>query len=333
MGESLRSTVRAFATGSILTLCLLLLGAPARAVTWYSTDFGSAYEPEVSWAAYDNWLAIDPDNGTVGITSDGGAAYIGGIAPGDNRDYSLIYRDFLRDPVAAKTPIVKVTVTLAVVDPDATADGDAFFLVFYDNAGQLLSFLQFHNDDGSIAYFPNSSGAGYGLGYFEPSTYYTFELSIDYSTNRITVRNLFGGGSSETLLQNVPFHTGGRALRFGQLGFFWNLGDVAAPDNYLLVDALSVTARALPKISIVKGFHQRTTKSRHRIQGRQGAEDAVSLELRLVGQKKWSRVGGDLRNWKVTLNGLRRGKTRLDVRLKNVLGQVIDKRRVTITRR
>lgn len=119
-------------------------GFPARATSLYTTEFDNPpFAPSPGfWAGVDGWLSTDPGNGSVAITSDGGAGYLGIVPPAGS--FSQVWRNFGLEILDLDLPIVRIRTRIAVVD-STNGRFDFFSLSVFNDRGQLLASLLLDN--------------------------------------------------------------------------------------------------------------------------------------------------------------------------------------------
>ncbi len=142
-----------------LSLLFLLFNArfEARAGELYYTDFESMGTGDEALANREGWICthsgyklygIDPESQHL-TTGLGNAAILGGnelaTIPTSVSRTVILRRDYNMDPVAANTEITSIRSLIGIGDSSLSNRRDNFEFAVYNNAGQLISSLQFDN--------------------------------------------------------------------------------------------------------------------------------------------------------------------------------------------
>jgi hypothetical protein len=321
--------------GNFRAICAaILVGtvASAPAATLYSTSFNNPpFNPVTGyWAGVDGWVASDPSNGSAAVTADGGAVYLGHIAPSGSA--SGVGHTFGLDPVALGLPIVKIRTRL-LVSVSTNGHYDVFGFALYNRAGQFLwSFLL--DTWSGFGYFDPGTGAQMLPGQFHSGQFFDVGLTINFSTNRASLTIYDSAGTPYPIFENRAFHDSGHALDLGEFDYQWLLNSPgAAGDNFMVVDSLSVEAQATPTLVLARGKTQRAKRDTYILRGGQAEEDDVRIEWKSKAQRRWTKVRGSSTNWTIRLRRLTKGRNAVQLRMLDVLGRTIDQTTVTVLRK
>jgi hypothetical protein len=321
-------------TSAIFVAVLVLAGVKgaSASIVLYETSFNNPPFVAASyWAGVDGWYASDPGNGSAAVASDGGAVYLGYTPPAGS--VSFVERSFMFDPVARGLPIVKINTQMAIVD-STNSRFDAFGLVLYNAAGELLGVILFNNADFSLAYNDGGNVDHVLPGHFSAGVYFRITWTIDFSTNLASAIATNPDGSTFSLFSNRTFNATGRSLNLGAFDFGWIVNSTGtAGNNYLVADSFSVEAFPAPTLSGGRWQQHRTRKSSYTLRGAQAADDNVRVQVRAPGKRRWAVARASSTGWSFRVRKLVPGKNFVKVRLLNAVGAVIDQRKVVILRK
>lgn len=300
------------------------------ALMLYETQFSpQQFSPTFGyWAGVEGWFSNFPDNGSVGVLSEGGAVYVGYIDPKSEVGV-FVWQPLDFRPLKRKKPIVTIETVLAVFD-SSVQRFDPFALALYNRTGGFLCALYLDNET-LRPFFDDGSGPMPLEARFPNNTFFRVRMRLDFSTNRASA--WFGPRGSETaLFENRLMHSGGRTLDLGEFDFLWlTNGSGVRGDNFLAIDSLAISADAPPPLKVPGRVRSRS--STFVLTGRLAEEANLDVEFRTAGSKKWRKAHSHRGQWSCRVRGLRIGANRVEVRTVNSRGKPVDTRRLVVERR
>lgn len=218
----------------------------------YSTGF----EPEDGFnlqqplVGHGGWTGVGSDQllqaGGSGIVTnffegEGQQAYVGFSPLSGTNDFLSVWRPLGYSPLAAGTPIVRFTVSMAIFD-STFPEYDYFRWSVYNtnNGGQRLFSIDFDNSTTNICYLLDD-GVFVPTGFsFELEGLYDLEVTMNFASNLWTA-SLNGA----VVVNSRPMTTTGAALNLGDIDAVWVYRFPDSPgDNFMTFDNYQVTAEA-----------------------------------------------------------------------------------------
>ena len=236
----------------VFAACLLpQYRAFAQSTAVYSTGFEPAegFNIDSPLTDHGGWIGVGSDtlredrgNGIVTnfIEGNGQQAFIGYVPLSGTNDTLNVWRPLNYDPIAANTPVVRFSVSMAIFD-STNAVYDCFRWSVYNNfnGGQRLFSIDFDNSTLGINYILDS-GDPVPTGFaFSPGGKYDLEVTMNFD------ENLWSALLNGVLFVNAkPVTTVGLPLILGDIDAVWVYGPYtnAPGNNFMVFDNYRVTA-------------------------------------------------------------------------------------------
>jgi hypothetical protein len=260
------------------TLFACLLQVPLQGEELYYTGFENFTPGFDTVAGTDGWTGSSSHAGlklsgvdaesTHGVAGIGNAAFIGGnpaVLPATASKTVNLRKAITLDPVAAGQEVVLLRVNAGIKDstPGTTVRRDDFEFAFYNQAGQLLAFVQFDNSTiDTTTSLPEqsiwrSTYGGSGLAPITTGAVFYYDLlmelvvRINFRTNRWSAAL-----DGVDLFTDEVFYSGPLTRNLGWVAAQMQIADthLGAPapgDNYMLFDDFGVHADPVPDPVIV----------------------------------------------------------------------------------
>ncbi len=279
---------------AVAWLALLVVLLPAvglGAVTnLYSTGFerSEGYDLKYELIGQQGWISdtttFSGGNGLLtNFFKSGQAAYIG-LFPLDPLDsYLAIWQPINYSPLTTGMPVVKFSVTMAIIDSTApNTNRDAFEWRAFNRQGSNLFIVDFYNNDLGIYYALDDTNGFIFTGLtFTNDGPYTLGVTMDFSRNRWTA-SLNG----TPLVSEQPITTVNAPLNLGDIDAFWLIDRAATPgDNFMIFDDYSITAEAAPAASLAPLGRPANGQFALRLSGPSGNRYAIDTSPDL---RQWS---------------------------------------------
>ncbi|HUL51365.1 MAG TPA: hypothetical protein VLU94_02145 [Candidatus Nitrosotalea sp.] len=226
----------------------------------YDTGFepGNGFSIDQPLAGQSGWIGVGSDqflqfggNGLVTnfFEGEGQQAYIGFSPLSGTNDILNVWRPLNYSPLAAGTPAVKFSVSMAIFD-STIRYYDSFLWSVYNtnNPGQRLFSIDFDNVTGNICYLLDDgifvpTGFAFELAGPDGLGLYDLEVTMNFASNR------WSASLNGTIIANArPMTTKGAMLNLGDIDAVWINQTPGSPgDNFMVFDNYRVTAeKALP---------------------------------------------------------------------------------------
>jgi hypothetical protein len=217
----------------------------------YSTGFEPAdgFNVDQPLVGQGNWIGVGSDhlmqasgNGIVTnyFEGEGQQAFVGFSPLSGSNDVLSVWRPIGYAPLAAGTPVVTFSVSMAVFD-STIPKYDYFRWSVYNtnNGGQRLFSIDFDNSTTNICYLLDD-GIFVSTGYsFELEGLYDLVVTMNFASNR------WSATLNDTIIVNSrPMTTRGAALNLGDVDAVWVYQIPGSPgDNFMVFDNYRVSAR------------------------------------------------------------------------------------------
>jgi hypothetical protein len=224
------------------------------ATTLYSTGFEASegYNPAYELIGQKGWISdtttLSGGNGLVTNFMGSQAAYVGLFPLNPATNYLAVWQPLNYSPLTTNQPVVKFSVTMAVIDSTApNTNRDDFFWSVYNQQGDNLFTVDFWNQDLNIYYALDDGNGLLSTGMsFTNDGPYTLGITMDFARNR------WGATlNGAPLVSEQLITTTGAPLNLGDIDAIWVIGNTSNPgDNFMIFDNYLVTADAEPAASL-----------------------------------------------------------------------------------
>ena len=265
-------------TGNTLTLA-------ASPTVIYSTGFETTegFSPSLALAGQQGWISAG--SGGSGILNGffaglGQQAYVGFGAPTAANDFLNLWRPLNLAPIPANQPVVKFSVTMAVIT-SANGRHDDFRWSAYNTNGARLFTLDFDAATQAITYALDDNQGFTATGWnFTRDTIYDLVITMNFARNRWSA-TLNGTHVAAAL----PITTTGAALNLGDVDAVWAIRTPGSPgNNYLIFDNYQLTtediAATVPALNSVARLNDGSLQLG--LQGEQVVRYAVEASTNLT---------------------------------------------------
>jgi len=242
----------------------------AQSTDIYSTGFEATdgFDINLPLADQGGWIGLGTDsrseyrgNGIVTnfIEGNGQHAFIGFSPLSGTNDTLNVWRPLNYDPIAAGTPVVKFSVSMAIFD-STNAVYDCFRWSVYnsENGGQRLFSIDFDNSTLRINYLLDSGDFVPTRWGFEDGGVYDLEVTMNFASN-VWSATLAGAGAAVIIVNAQKITTTNAMLTLGDIDAVWVYGpSTNAPgNNFMVFDNYRVTASASAPLPFqLEGFGQ-----------------------------------------------------------------------------
>jgi hypothetical protein len=257
------------------------------ATTLYSTGFEPAekYDPTYELIGQQGWISdtasLSGGNGLLTNFLGSEAAYIGLFPMDPLQDYLAIWHPINYSPLSTGMPVVKFSVTIAIID-STNGYRDDFRWGVYNMQGNNLFTVDFWNEDLGVYYLLDGANQFVftGLTYTNDGPY-NLGVTMDFSRNRWAA-TLNGA----TLATEQPITTTNAPLNLGDIDAFWVMGATATPgDNFMIFDNYQVTADVAPGARLLPLGRPANGQFPLRLTGPSGARYAIDVS---ADMRQWS---------------------------------------------
>lgn len=269
-------------------VALLSLSSHCDAATnLYSTgfEFSEGYDPTYELIGQQGWISDTASrsggNGVLTNFLDSQAAYIGLFPMEPLQSYLAIWHPINYAPLSSGMPVVKFSVTLAVID-STNGYRDDFRWSVYNIQGNHLFTVDFYNVDLGVYYLLDGTNQFVFSGLtFTNDGPYTLGVTMDFSRNRWAA-TLNGA----TLATEQPITTTNAPLNLGDIDALWVIGTTASPgDNFMIFDNYQVTADIAPGARLAALGRPANGQIPLRLFGPSGTRYAIDVSADL---RQWS---------------------------------------------